>query len=860
MTLAASRPAAALDAARRVLAGNPTLAEAAVAHQTLGFLLRDFGDTDASIGELQAARRLARRAGNEDLHADVLASLAVALVYAGRTSAGLAAFDRALASARGVMAARVLHRRGIALWTLGRYPAALADLRRAVTGLRQAGDAIWTARALTARGLVYLAQGATARADADFVAAGRWFAQTSQDLESIYTVHNRAKVAYRSGNLPTALAFLDRAGQHYRMLGGPMPELSIDRCNVLLAAGLPREALAEADEAAAELERSGGHATRRAEMLLTAASSALAAGDPVLALRRAESARQLFRAQRRAWWYAHAQLVLLQAQHGAQGASSQLLHAANRAATELDRLGSSEAPQAHLLAGRTALDLGRDQLAERHLTAAARSRLHGAALSRAVGWLAEALRAHAAGDPTQVLNACRRGLDVMDAHRLTLGAMELRAQATAHGTELAALAQVHALGSRSPRSLLAWSERWRATALAVPRAYLPASGELAADLAALRDVTNRLGDARARGAPTALLERDQHRLERAATAKARHAPGALGAAQGSLDIAALLDRLGTSQLIEIVEVNGVVHVLICSTRTVRKFEAGRIKDAVRAAQFAQFALRRLARRRPGDEPESALAVLTAAGNALQETLLGPAAQHLGDESVIIVPPGRLHTLPWALMPVMRGRAVSVAPSARAWMRACTTPPPARRNVVVIGGPGLAGSGTEVNGVARGYADVTLLADGKATVRRVLSALDGAWLAHIAAHGTFRADSPMFSTLDMDDGPLTVYDLEQLQNAPHQMVIASCESAVLAPVGTEELLGLSASLLTLGTAGIIAAVVPIDIAAATPVMLSVHEHLRSGLTPAEALCRLRLESGSDPVERATALGLLAIGAG
>ena len=45
---------------------------------------------------------------------------------------------------------------------------------------------------------------------------------------------------------------------------------------------------------------------------------------------------------------------------------------------------------------------------------------------------------------------------------------------------------------------------------------------------------------------------------------------------------------------------------------------------------------------------------------------------------------------------------------------------------------------------------------------MLTALDGAWLAHIAAHGIFRADSPLFSSLRMHDGPLTVYDFEQLR--------------------------------------------------------------------------------------------------
>ena len=92
------------------------------------------------------------------------------------------------------------------------------------------------------------------------------------------------------------------------------------------------------------------------------------------------------------------------------------------------------------------------------------------ALARAQGWLAEALRADAAGDRRRLLAACGRGLAILDEHQVTLGASELRAQATAHGAELAALAQRAALGTGRPRLMLSWSERWRATAHAVPAA------------------------------------------------------------------------------------------------------------------------------------------------------------------------------------------------------------------------------------------------------------------------------------------------------------------------------------------------------------------------------------------------------
>ena len=149
------------------------------------------------------------------------------------------------------------------------------------------------------------------------------------------------------------------------------------------------------------------------------------------------------------------------------------------------------------------------------------------------------------------------------------------------------------------------------------------------------------------------------------------------------------------------------------------------------------------------------------------------------------------------------------------MRAQAAPPPARRQVTLARGPGLVTDGAEVPLVAQLYDDVTVLSGEDATAGRVLSALDGAWLAHIAAHGRFRADSPLFSSLRMHDGPLTVYDFEQLHRAPYRLILSSCDSGVMAPAGADELLGLVSSLLPLGTAGIIASVVPLNDSATVP---------------------------------------------
>ncbi len=868
LPLTLSRPQEALARARAILADHPGPYDASVAHQATGIVLREFGDVHEGVGELRCALRLARRTGLIEREVECLASLGVALVYAGHTAAGLAAFDRAVRMSRGVLTGHVLHRRALVLWTLGRHVAALDDARRAIAILRRAGDRLWTARALNARGLAELSLGLPGRADADFVAAGLLFAEVGQDLESVYEVHNRGLVAFTLGDLPTALSHFDEAAARYRELGVPIADLSIDRCLVLLAAGLAADALAEADAAVSDLDQVHGRAIKKATLLLIAANGAVARAQPEVALERAEAAYRLFRAQQSAWWQAHAAQVLAQARYASGAVSPPLLRQVNRLAAWLETMGSSEAAHAHLLAGRVARDLGRSAEAERHFVAAAQSRRRGAALSRASGWLGEALRAEAAGSPRHLLTACRRGLEVLDEHRFTLGASELRAQATAHGAELAALAQRYAVGAHRPRLLLAWSERWRSTALSVPPARRPhADTELNAGLAALRDVMRRLEQARHQAQPPPgarreqlRLEREQQRLEGAVRACALRARGN-GDSPGreAVNPAGLLDRLGQARLAEIVDIDGTLYVLVCGAGRVRQFTAGRTEEAARAAGMALFALRRLARNRPGDGVAGALAILDTVGPKLQDALLGPGVRWLGEGPVVIVPPARLHSIPWALLPALRDRPVSVAPSAGAWMRGHDLSPPGRQRVMLARGPGLASNGAEVPVLARLYDDVTMLAGQDATARNVLQALDGAWLAHIAAHGSFRADSPLFSSMRMQDGPLTVYDFEQLQHAPYRLVLPSCDSGVLAPTGADELLGLVSSLLPLGTAGIVAAVSPLNDQAVVPVMLALHRHIRAGQTLAEAVLSARRGLTGDPVRQATAVSLVALGA-
>lgn len=848
-------PNEALARAQDVLESDPSPWRASVAHQAIGIWQRDWGDLRIALRHLRRARDLAARAQDPEREADVLAALGVALIHAGRTRQGLEALERGVAVSSGHTRARVLFRRAYASWVLGRHREALEDVRRAIPVLRQADDVIWTARALTLRATVHLALGAVERADADFASAEVLWDTTGQDHDKADVVESRGLAAFRQGDVPAALRLLDEAEERYLKLGTPSFMLYIRRCEVLMAAGLVPEALAEADAAIGTLDRIGGQSTRKAELLLVAARAARLAGDAHTAVARAALAVRLFAGQRRAWWEAHAKLVLIEARLAAGRGSGRLVAEAAAVADRLAAFGAPAAPEASLLAGRIALGLGWRADAERHLAVAARSRHSGPPLARMTGWAAQALRARAAGSGRGVLEACRRGLDVLDDHRTTLGASELRARATAQGAELAALAQRVSLDSGAPRRLLTWSERWRATVLSTPPTRPPADPALLGSLTAFREIAARAEEARSDGRPIPALEREQRRLEREIRSRTLHMRGAASGDELRFDPARLLAGLGGTRLVELAVLDGRVQVLLCGDGRVRRFEAGLLADAEVEAEHVQAGLRRLAH--PG--AEARLPLVEEMGRRLQELLLGPAAAHVGSGPVVVVPPGRLHRVPWALLPALRERVLSVSPSAGSWLRARETEPPPGGRHVLVRGPGLATGGAEVPELVGRYGRPVLLEHEHARVPRVLEELDGATLAHIAAHGTFRADSPLFSSLRMADGPLIVHDFERLDRSPYRIILSSCDTARFASVGADELLGLVTALLPLGTAGVVASSAPVNDHAVVPLMLALHKGLSAGLSLAEALRDARAALPNDALHQATGWAFTAFGA-
>src|SRR5262249_22531888 len=197
-----------------------------------------------------------------------------------------------------------------------------------------------------------------------------------------------------------------------------------------------------------------------------------------------------------------------------------------------------------------------------------------------------------------------------------------------------------------------------------------------------------------------------------------------------------------------------------------------------------------------------------AAAALDRLLVEPLASVLGGSPVVLVPTGHLHALPWATLPSLRARAVVVAPSLSVWCGLAGRRRSRRNRTVLIAGPRLRHSAGEARDVAARLPEPVVLQGEAATASAAFAALDGAALAHVACHGRFRSDSPLFSSLELADGPLNVYDLQRLRRAPELVVLSACDLAISGVHPGDELLGLAAALLGLGTRPLVPSVLPL----------------------------------------------------
>jgi CHAT domain-containing protein len=319
-----------------------------------------------------------------------------------------------------------------------------------------------------------------------------------------------------------------------------------------------------------------------------------------------------------------------------------------------------------------------------------------------------------------------------------------------------------------------------------------------------------------------------------------------------------------------------LHAVSLVDGRARHHDLGSYRAVLSEFESLRFSLGRMARRYGSPAVQQAAhAAYAYAREELDGALVSPLAKRIGDRPLVLVPTGSLHALAWPVLPSLTGRELTVAPSARSWLTASTGQAAAPQRpaqggghspshsagghgtgahntgghgygdqVVLAYGPGLPHAEAEIGELAQRYPLAKPLGGADATAQAVADALDGAQLAHIAAHGRFRSDNPLFSSLELSDGPLTVYDLEGLRQAPATLVLSACDTALSGIRPGDELMGVASAMLALGTRTLIASVAPVGDTETRALMNVFHHQLAGGASPALALSVAQREVPED----------------
>ncbi len=788
------------------------------------------------------------------LAALLLGTLAIWESELGHTKYGLSLLDRAECLAppddRGV-----LHlQRGLILMRTGREGDAVKILGDAVAQLEgNPAETASLATSLLNRSFAYLNLGQVRRARADLAWCRRIATENGHDLIAAKALHNLGYCDLLAGDIPAALQLFNAAASTYRLCApGFLLVLATDKATALLAAGLAGDAASELDGAMAS-SRQLRLDQNLAEAQLARAQAALAAGELTAARRWAAAAQRRFRQRGNGTWACVAELTRLRARSASPASRASVAVEAHLLAARLRGCGlSNDADMAELLSARALLTAGRPDEARRRLAAVRR---RGAEIPLPVGLLHRLVRAELSereGRSGAALAELRAGLATVQARRGRLGSIDLQTGAAALGADLAAAGLRLALDRKSAPLVFSWLERSRAQAFRARPVRPPADPQAAAVLAELRQLSLLIREAELNGGRDPRMVARQAELRREIREHDWKASG-LGDAtdQVSLgEVSAALEETGQT-LAGIVARSGEMVAVLAGRGPARLVRLGDFHAAAEAARRLNADLDTLAGRRLPARLETVIREsIRHQAETLTAEIIAPLRSSLGDGGIVFVPAGSLASVPWGALPDLRGRPVTVSPSASSWLaawrrgQAAAARPPAGTPLLVAG-PDLEHAALEVTEIARCYPGCRPLLPDTATVSAALRALDGAPLAHLAAHGHHDQENFLFSRVDLADGPLMAYDIQQLAAAPRHVVLSSCDVGRTVVRPGEEILGFTAALLYIGTATVTASVTRVGDAAAVGTMTAYHRLLAAGTRPAEALAAATADEPFSP---------------
>jgi CHAT domain-containing protein len=313
-----------------------------------------------------------------------------------------------------------------------------------------------------------------------------------------------------------------------------------------------------------------------------------------------------------------------------------------------------------------------------------------------------------------------------------------------------------------------------------------------------------------------------------------------------LDIARLQQDLGAeTALVEYTALDGELMAFVVTDAGVEVVRGLGSEDEVNAAlnqlRFQIDSLRYGAARMRRHLPS-----LTARAERhlqeLHELLLGPFEESLGERRLMIVPHRALHYVPFQALHdgasyLIERREVCYTPSAVV-LRHCLARPyrrPLERALLL----GVEDEQTplvrqEIESLTPLFPEAVVLLNERATLEALQQQASRADVLHLACHGQFRPDNPLFSSLRLTGDWLTVRDAYNLDLHCELVTLSACETGVSAVAPGDELIGLARGFFSAGAPSLLLSLWTVDDAATAALMTDFYRRLQAGDAPAAAL--------------------------
>jgi CHAT domain-containing protein len=228
-------------------------------------------------------------------------------------------------------------------------------------------------------------------------------------------------------------------------------------------------------------------------------------------------------------------------------------------------------------------------------------------------------------------------------------------------------------------------------------------------------------------------------------------------------------------------------------------------------------------------------------STLYDMLLKPIEPQLGARRLVVIPHRMLHYVPFHALCdetgyVIQRREVCYAPSVSVLHHCLARPQRSLERALLLGIPDARTPHVhaEISALAPLFSQSVALLDEQATLAALREHAPDVDLLHLACHGHFRPDNPLFSSLRLADGWLTVRDVYDLDLQCALVTLGACETGVNMVAPGDELIGLARGFFSAGAPSLLVSLWMVHDESTAQLMVGFYERLRAGENPAAAL--------------------------